>query len=64
MKAILEFDVPESCMDCRLQDNDCMCHAINQAEHTDSDSYFRRSTFCPLRIVIPELREIYLEVNK
>ena len=46
-KAILEFDAPESCAACPLNNDDSWCEVIkNHAYHTTS-----RHPECPLRVV-------------
>lgn len=68
-KAVLVMDMPESCSDCQLADDDPSGLYCPPADdyYDGSDSSEDRASFCPLRELpekIPELKSGYEEISK
>ena len=51
MKAILEFEAPDTCADCDLHDNRLCSATYKPDSRADPPDGYRRALFCPLRIV-------------
>lgn len=68
-KAVLIMDMPESCADCQLADDDPSgLYCVFADDYYDgSDSSEDRASFCPLRKLpekIPELKSGYEDLSK